>query len=80
MAAVRQLAGWAVGMTGDGEAQQQELVQQLIRESLRSPGNERLVSIALDYLGDQADGSDVLRRLEQFARQARADLQMPKAS
>jgi hypothetical protein len=78
--ALRFLATWAAAMKGAAPAGERELVQTLVRENMRHPGDERIIAVTLDYLGDLAGESIIRSKLDEFGRDATAVTLMAKAS
>ncbi|MFD0982666.1 ATPase inhibitor subunit zeta [Tropicimonas aquimaris] len=78
--AFRFIAGWAAQLKDDALSGERELVQELIREGLRSPGNDRTIAVLSNYLGDLADEALLHRKLEEFMRDATAVVGLARAS
>lgn len=78
--AFRHLAAWASSIKGDSEEQERDFAQTLIRENVRHSGDDKAVSLTLEYLGNLADEKTVRAKLVEFGREARDWLRFEQVS
>ncbi|RYH07073.1 ATPase inhibitor subunit zeta [Tropicimonas sp. IMCC6043] len=76
---LRFVASWAALLKGDPENGVDRLVERLIREHMRAPGDDSAIAILQEHLGDLADESLLRRKLDEFLQDARAVVLYDKA-
>ncbi|WP_068110752.1 ATPase inhibitor subunit zeta [Tropicimonas marinistellae] len=75
----RFIAAWAASLRDDPANGADDLVQKLIREDMRVPGDDSAIAVLQEYLGDLADEALLRRKLKEFAQDARAVVLYDKA-
>lgn len=71
----RFLAVWASGLRGDTVEAARSFAQTVIHEDLQHMGDEDVMRVAMEYLGDLSNEATIRAKLEEFMREAKDQIE-----